>query len=41
MEIIEQAQWYFPPTKNKYGKARDEYDIKDICIVSTDFISAH
>lgn len=36
MKIKESAKWYFPPTVNRKGDAKYDYDIKNIMVIETE-----
>jgi Icc-related predicted phosphoesterase len=38
-EEIKNVIWYFPPTKNRVGKSRKDFDTKSIILVTTDIVN--
>src|SRR5579872_1100551 len=39
MNEITSVKWYFPPTKNRKGQTRDDYDIKAVILLETNLIN--
>lgn len=39
MIVKESVNWYFPPTKNRNGVARKDYDIKKVMIIETELFN--